>query len=440
MTPEQPVPLTERRKTLEMGLLWLTLVTGLPNILIGFEWHRSGISMPRLLFCVLLGGLAQLIYTAPACMLGARTGLSFVALSRRTYGHKGVLVLSVGLIVVYCVWYAICSLILTDALIALFALPFSKPLIAAFLCAFMALNVFTGFRGIASFATLVAGPLTVIWIAYGLARVLGVSHLGALTAQKGGPGLWQALPVVASFICGISSWGNEADYWRYAQPRWSATLLALLFALFIGIFVFPVTGWLLGEASHGGSASDAMGALTHFTLGGHKTVAALILVVTTFAVSDAILYAAIESARSNLQPHSYHRTAIFMTTGCVVATVLLSSIQRSLEVALSIGYVFLPTATSIVLAEELLRRRRPTGPLPEEPPAEWPTAWNVQALSALAAACLFGVLTSGLLPGLEAWRIGLPPLQVWLFGTLLYLVLRTAGRASPRVGGGPPDS
>lgn len=36
------VPLQSRYSALSMGLLWITMVSGFPSVLMGFEWHRAG--------------------------------------------------------------------------------------------------------------------------------------------------------------------------------------------------------------------------------------------------------------------------------------------------------------------------------------------------------------------------------------------------------------
>ena len=40
-----PVPLTERRGPLTMGLLWISMVTGFSAVLMGFEWCKLGFTL-----------------------------------------------------------------------------------------------------------------------------------------------------------------------------------------------------------------------------------------------------------------------------------------------------------------------------------------------------------------------------------------------------------
>ena len=65
------VPFAERRGSLTMGLLWITMVTAFPGVLIGFEWCKQGFDVKQVLTCTLLSCRLFLCYSIPAGMLGA---------------------------------------------------------------------------------------------------------------------------------------------------------------------------------------------------------------------------------------------------------------------------------------------------------------------------------------------------------------------------------
>src|SRR5688572_30596271 len=78
----RPVPAHLRRGPFTMGLLWITMCTGLPCVIMGFEWHRTGMSLIQVLTSTVLSSLVLLAYLIPAAWLGARSGRSFISLSK----------------------------------------------------------------------------------------------------------------------------------------------------------------------------------------------------------------------------------------------------------------------------------------------------------------------------------------------------------------------
>src|ERR1700733_11132773 len=92
------VPLSERKGPVTMGLLWLTMVTAFPTVMIGFEWCKKGLTMPQLLSCTALSCLMLMVYSIPAIQLGARSGLSYTGLSRNVFGRLGSRLITVNLI------------------------------------------------------------------------------------------------------------------------------------------------------------------------------------------------------------------------------------------------------------------------------------------------------------------------------------------------------
>ncbi len=87
--PNNPVPLIEREGPLTMGLLWITMVVYFPNLLIGFEWHKRGLTFKQVIVGCLLSALIVLIYKVPTTQLGAQTGLGYTTLSRSIFGRFG---------------------------------------------------------------------------------------------------------------------------------------------------------------------------------------------------------------------------------------------------------------------------------------------------------------------------------------------------------------
>ncbi len=72
-----------------MGLLWVTMVTAFPTVLIGVEWHKQGYSLMQVMACTLFASNLLLLYTVPAGMIGASTGKTFGQLAATVFGKYG---------------------------------------------------------------------------------------------------------------------------------------------------------------------------------------------------------------------------------------------------------------------------------------------------------------------------------------------------------------
>src|SRR6267142_3949549 len=110
------VPLSERRGPVTLGLLWITMVTGFPSVLVGFEWYKNGLSLSQLLLAAAVSCVLLLIYTVPACILGTRSGQTFALLSRDIFGRWGSWLVSLNLASVSIACYGITAVFLAEGL------------------------------------------------------------------------------------------------------------------------------------------------------------------------------------------------------------------------------------------------------------------------------------------------------------------------------------
>ncbi len=132
------VPFAERRGSLTMGLLWITMVTAFPGVLIGFEWCKQGFDVKQVLTCTLLRCLLLLGYSIPAGMLGACTGQNYTMLSRSVFGSLGARLVAFNLIWVFVSFYGLAALFLAEGLVGLFHLNVPLMWLAAVLAGLMA--------------------------------------------------------------------------------------------------------------------------------------------------------------------------------------------------------------------------------------------------------------------------------------------------------------
>ncbi len=269
----EPVPMSERRGPVTMTLLWITMVTALPTVLIGFQWYKLGLSLFQVIACSVLSSFFLLLYSLPASWMGVKSGLTYGLLARQVFGLWGTRLASFHAIWLMLAWYALDAVLLADALKGLFNLNWSVPIFSAILCMLMAINNFFGFQGVANFARYFAAPLLIGWVAITFFKAVPTCPVETLTAHSH-VSFMQALTICSSFVIGFGVWGNEADYWRYSKINKSYVAWSFAISLAIGEVIFPVTGWLVARMS---GVTDYMAATNYmnaYSFGGIAVFAA----------------------------------------------------------------------------------------------------------------------------------------------------------------------
>lgn len=419
------VPLSERRDSLTMGLLWVTMVTGFPSVLVGFAWYGAGVSLAQLISCALISCLLVMFYTVPSSLLGSRSGLTYALLSRKVFGRWGSWVVSLNLVWICLAWYGLTAVFMASGLEGLYHWHLSRFWFSTAIAIAMAFNNFFGFSGVANFARYLAGPVLVVWVGLTFCKAIGGFTPAVLfePAHASNP---LALTLVSSFVIGYSVWGNEADYWRYGKPNKRSIVIPVAVALLIGEILFPITGWLLARATSITSYSGATALMNQYAFGGYSFIAALVLFVTYFAINDSTLYGAI-NALQNVHPIPRRRMVAFLAITGSLAAGLLSGIANNFEDVASVSCIFLPSATIIILAEQLLisKLHLKAGELSRVPSFDELPACRWTAVIALILGCSAGVITSGMLPGTQALHFGVPALHAWLTSFISYWLMRS---------------
>ena len=423
-----PVPLSLRRGPMTMGLLWLTMVTAFTNILIGFQWYKDGFTLSQVIAFTVLGALILLAYSIPATYLGSKSGQTYGMLSRQVFGRWGSRLASFNLIWITIAWYALNALMLAYWLDGLYHLKFPMMIVAAVLSILMAFNNFFGFTGVANFARYVAAPLLLAVMIYTFGRALPTCPTTVLNVVPHIPP-GAALTTIAGFVIGVGVWGNEPDFWRFGQPKKRFPVLPLAISLSIGQLIFPITGWMVarisGLSDYGfGSATNFMNA---YSFGGFALIAAIVLTAISFAMNDSNLYGMINAVENiKTLPHTVVCGLLAILCAAFSAWLSVTGVRESLEAIACLSCVILPAVTVVMIVEFFVIRRAlrletdfaNVPAMSDVAPVRWP------ALIALIAGCAVGVLTSGIIPGAAALRVGLPPLQAWIISALVYIPLR----------------
>ena len=422
----QALPLSERRSALTMGLLWLTMVASFPAVLAGFEWYRQGITLPQLAFCAVISVVLLLLYSVPACELGARTGLGYCKLGRTVFGRWGGALLTVNLLWLFVAWYSLTAVLMAQAVLNLFHwhMPlFWLSIIFAFLMAF---NNFFGFTGIANFARYMAAPILIAWVSFVLWKALHEPVPGAL-ADLPHPGNLYALGLTSSFIIGFAVWGNEQDYWRYSKPGIWRSAIPLLLAIVIGQIIFPLAGWFIARASGSIDYSSTLTFMSNYCFGGIAIVGLLILTSDYFSTNDSSLFGGAVAVESLVSLDHNLSVAIFAVFGAGGAALLsLIDMTQALSTLVSLNCVILPTPTIIMVTEWCLQEKvfRNNNLTQNKNDFKQPPAVHVPAIIALIAGLAVGIATAGLIPVLDFCHCGIAALNAWLTAIVIYIPLR----------------
>jgi purine-cytosine permease-like protein len=420
----ETVPLSKRRSGLTMGLLWLTMVTCFPNVLAGFQWFREGMNIQQVVWDVAISGLIVMLYSIPACYLGARSGLTYTVLSRSVFGSWGARLISLNVIFISTGWYAMNAIFLADGIRGLFDLHLPQVWFAAVLAVLMAFNNIFGFSGVANFARFLAAPVLLAWV--GIAFFKSCFDCPASVWTEASCVTFpQSLTTVSAFVIGIACWGNEPDYWRFGRKKWTSPVIPLLVALLIGQVVFPITGFMMARLSGVTDFASATRLLNDYVFGGITAISVAVLIINYVAVNDCGLYAAINAAE-NLKDFPRKWCVAGLTFLAAAATVLLFGYKQNFETQATLSAIVLPSATVIMVAEGFVIKRLwgksedlsvvvPFGKLP---------ALRWAALVSLGGGCLTAMICSGFLPGTDRFVVGVPALQGWIVSLVLYVLLR----------------
>ncbi len=422
-----PVPPSQRQGPFTMGLLWITMVTFFPSLLMGFEWYKNGFTGSQILISLIIGCLILLAYTLPATQLGAQTGLGYVTLSRGVFGRWGIWLVVINLIWIFMLFYGLGALFTADSLNGLFNLQWSLPWFAAGTAIIMSCNNFFGFKGIANFARYIAAPMLIVWVLYSFYKAINHFPLSTF-AESPNQSFASALTTVSSFTIGYAVWGNEKDYWRYSVPKPIYAAIPLTVALIIGPLLFPITGWMIAKMTGITESAAATAYMNNYSFGGIACLGALVLSASYFAANDSCLFAVIQGCETVKQfPHKLW-VLIMAITGAIIAfTLSISGTAKSLEAIASLNSFIMPIPTVIMLTEWFLlakifkistKSHIHRHDIKYLPLIRWP------AFIALLSGLSIGLLTAGVIPGCESFHVGICSVQAWLTAAVVYIPLR----------------
>ena len=425
------VPEEKRYSTLTMTLLWITMLTNFPMVIIGFEFYRMGFSLGQVLTGTITGSAILIAFQFFSGFIGARTGLNFSLLIEPLFGKYGVKLICSVWSLMFLGWYALNAVLMTDAVKGLFGLSIWTPLLTIPILAAMAINNWFGFRGVANFARYLAAPVLILWVIYAFTKVAAHTSL-SLAFAHGTQTFSASLVVIPVLVIGNATWGNEADFFRYGKSSKMLTLVPLVASAIFGTLLFPTTGWLLGHVSGSTDTAAFTKFMNDYTFG-TPWLAALALTIGYFALNDGNLYGAINALENIWKTRRHNAVLLLVVLGGFLATGL-SYCPNALDTLASLNCVLLPCVTMIVICEFFVVRpflqRIPNLQIYEEAAeSKFVVTESRRTMCMLATVALIiswavGIATSGAIPHLKFLNSGIWILYSWCSSFTLYGIFR----------------
>ena len=199
------------------------------------------------------------------------------------------------------------------------------------------------------------------------------------------------------------------------------------FSYALGLFLFPLAGWVMALTSTGSTPGQQALVIVHY-LFGSVPIAAVIILLSQFALNDINLYESINAMTNVFNMKRYYSIAILLIGGCALSVWMATAASQTVFfIVAGIGASTVPTATTLMAVDVLL--------LPKlfgiHRDLATVLSWrNLQSTNWLGIiAMLVGVVVSVLLsiPGNVipnvGLSIGLAPFEGWVVAVVLYLVM-----------------
>jgi purine-cytosine permease-like protein len=429
---ESVVPAEARRSNFRMLLTFGSMQLVFGAVLVGYDARFEGLTLGRLILAMAIAAVAMTVYCIGSANLGAVVGQTHAVTTRGVFGTLGSALVSLLLVIDGMGFYLFTVLFVITLGQALLGTIAAVSAVTAILAFVMILNNYFGFSGLQRFAQFVAVPVVIIWGLYATIKAFTTvsGHALATVPHTSSP---SSLLFVVGAMVGLSTWGNEPDVFRYAKPGraswWNIPTIAIPYIL--GSFLFPIMGYMIATLANQPDFAPSMKYFASFTLFGVGALMMIVLLVNQWAVQDGNLYIAINGAQNLLSRIPWWRrqyTVVGLGLAAAALTFILPSLTKTFNIVTGIGAVTVPVASTIMVMDvfvlpRLFGLRRPlhrVATWQELAFANWP------GIVALLAGTAVGVFTGGLVPGTSGFGktyIGFPPLQAWLTGAVVYLLL-----------------
>ena len=429
------VPLAKRRPTWHLQALLLTFWAGFSYVFMGFTLNEAGYTLGKSVFIILLGTAIYWAYGMFAAYLGSRTGQTHSLLTRSIFGVWGSVLVSVIIVFTQIGWAGFQGNLTVQIWSGMYGWGHVL-LIGVILTVAMITNNVLGFTGIAAFARYIVTPVMFLWLAYLVVKAFTTEGSSVLSAHpKVSTPMTFAAAVV--LVIGFAMWGEEPDFFRFAQPKFWKAGSIYAFSLIFGFVFSGVGGWVMGQLAGTADFGPAVRTITNYSLFGALWLAFIIVLLGQVAVNDGNYYV-VTNAMQNLLGGIRHwkrqyTCLIAAALGGLAAWIVPYVITAGFERVAGFGAIGVPTATMIMAVDHFVVPRvfRVSRPLDHVPGWHQAGRANWPAIVALLIAVAFGAWGSGLLPGgAPNINLGIVPLEAWALGGVLYLLGIAIARAA----------
>jgi cytosine permease len=226
-----PVPLEKRKPWIDIAVVWIGVAIVLSALLRGMMVGMGLGSVKSVLTAYVLGEALLVGMMTLTGFMGATSGLSTPLLTRRSFGERGALFMSVLLAVAFLGWFGVQAGLFGETLLAAFAIPIPVTVLSLLSGILMMTPVIFGFKGLRALSWGAVPPMVAVFLY--AAYKMGFHFLPAeelvRRAQYHAPSPYPvSLGAAASIVAGgfIVGAVTSADVFRYARPRFRDVLYA----------------------------------------------------------------------------------------------------------------------------------------------------------------------------------------------------------------------
>ena len=398
----EPVPAAHRRSWLSVAAVWFGFPMILTNAVFGGV-IVYGLGFFRGLLAILLGNLVLMLYVGVLSHLAGSTGRNFALVAKSTFGNRGYAIASGFLSTIVIGWFAF-QTGLTGATLHT-TLGWNEPATILLAGVLYIAVTFVGIRALAMLGA-VAAPLFLVLAAVAIGFVANGHGLGGVLGYGGHPGatVLSIGAAVTMTVAGFADSGTmTADFTRWARSgRHAVGAAATAFPL--ANFVSMAVGGVIVAAGAATDPDRNGGDFLGILVGHHPLLTALAVVFVFINLGSVCTHCLYNGAVgwSHITASKMRLLTIMLGVVGVVAAV--AGVWTLFADWLNILGVFVPPIGAVLIADQVLLRRRAAGrPIGTFRPTAF-AAWAVGALVAAVvhftapqyAEAVAGILAAGL--------------------------------------------
>ena len=398
----EPVPVAHRRSWLSVAAVWFGFPMILTNAVFGGV-IVYGLGFARGLLAILLGNLVLMLYVGVLSHLAGSTGRNFAIVAKSTFGSRGYAIASGFLSTIVIGWFAF-QTGLTGATLHS-TLGWNEPATILLAGVLYIAVTFVGIRALAMLGA-VAAPLFLVLAAVAIGFVASQRGLGGVLGYGGHPGatVLSIGAAVTMTVAGFADSGTmTADFTRWARSgRHAVGASATAFPL--ANFVSMAVGGVIVAAGAATDPDQNGGDFLGILVGHHPLLTALAVVFVFINLGSVCTHCLYNGAVGWSHITASKMRLLTIVLGVIGVIAAVAGVWTLFADWLNILGVFVPPIGAVLIADQVLLRRRAAGrPIGTFRPTAF-AAWAVGALVAAVvhftapqyAEAVAGILAGGL--------------------------------------------